>query len=286
MDTKARLLILINLFALAIVRSQINQCAKWTCGSVTNGTCGQSAIAINATFPSVNVDAVCAKTTQYCDVLTGLDKVYSQPRNDYHCQNVTTPTPPMVYPRYPGEDCTNNTDCYTPIVAVANYSQNCTANKCLGFTIGQNTTDPFTCTSGTYLDKTSGQCQTQKALNCSCATTWECQNQYGCYNKTCRILFELSLNTTVDPKLFDLPTTGILCESGETNAAGTYCINNDYVDTTNVDSIGFKPCNMTDKCSYTNGESLACVCGINSKGQGYCERPSSRGILFLIIFRS
>jgi hypothetical protein len=149
-----------------------------------------------------------------------------------------------------------------------------------GFQQGQKAIHTVECIAATYLDKHSGTCQNQKDLNSKCET-YECQNKYVCYIGVCHEWFSLPDGTIVEH--FDLDYMSgsdgrdglllpYLCQSGEINNNGA-CSKNDYVDASDVDSEGFKPCNYNQLCNYTSGDSIKCRCGINSAGQGYCPRP-------------
>jgi hypothetical protein len=256
-------------------------CARWNCGSVLKGTCAHSEII--AGEPNVVVDSICdKKSKKYCDLVMSSDEdgypsvnysVYREPKADYHCQNMKEKE---FIRRYPGEDCTKDEDC--------NYIQNCTNKKCVGFGVGERTNESYTCVAGTYFDEELGTCQYQKGLNEKCSSVWECQNKYSCYNHMCIEYASIPENTIVDDKLTDDDYSDVLCYTLWTDSTGK-CSKWDYADSDNVDSDGFKLCDKNESCRYTNSrESMKCVCGINSAGQGYCPRPIARGIYYYLNF--
>jgi hypothetical protein len=93
------------------------------------GTCANSKIYPNSTIPNGVVNNVC-NYWSYCDVIAQIDMIYSQPSAYYHCQNNPLPPPST---RYPGDYCSNNSDCYRPITPVTDYTPNCKNKICQGF---------------------------------------------------------------------------------------------------------------------------------------------------------
>ena len=72
----------------------------------------------------------------------------------------------IVEPKYPGDHCTTNQECY---------SGSCVSNKCKGGTYASPCVSHIDCDVGTFCSS-AGICEAQKGLQQVCYSDWECQN--------------------------------------------------------------------------------------------------------------
>ena len=120
----------------------------------------------------------------------------------------------------------------------------------------------------------------------SCKTSYDCRNEYVCYDGKCTDYFKLTGTDYNIKKVADLGAN-YLCEYGESNAAGTSCVKPDYspnfASKANID--GLVKCTLGSRCEYNDGFTTFtsdCKCGLNENGIGYCDKPKARCNYYLI----
>ena len=254
------------------------QCAKFSCNK-TATVCLHSANPFNDDGSNVTVTiAKTCNTTQSCYVTpTGMDGIYSKASVDGQC--VTNPIIQPTVIRLPGEECTKDDDC----IEDGLFNSTCTVGKCTGLAEKAACNKTLQCMVGLYCanNGTEGTCTKQIGENGNCTSTYDCANNYFCYNSTCKAFGSLPTGSDVSNKTIgDFTTEGnrnLACEFGtvSTSTNGTVCSRIDYDGTTaaNVNADGFVNCTWGSSCSYTDGAnkfSYKCGCGYNADGTGYC----------------
>jgi hypothetical protein len=182
------------------------------------------------------------------------------------------PTPIVV--RYPGEECTQDGDCFKQ---GDDSLGKCQADKTCS---GRNETDKclgnFACKKGLYCDK-DGTCKKQKGKDESCANSYECINTLLCHGSKCNTApFSLDVNTTLDAGdalNADKCKYGLSSRKNATDPASETCTT--YTQSDAGDAKGFVTCSLGSLCNYTDVTaattvSKPCPCGYNADGQGYC----------------
>lgn len=259
--------------------SELGGCAKYQCKD-KQSTCAHSHNnSTGTTFDiSVVLSDICKKN-EFC--WAGAEPnvaFYGKDDVDGKC----TPYTPKPAPnRYPGEDCTTNTDCWQP--DKEKYPDEklvgtCVNNKCQGYNKGEDCKVTAFCTAGNYCD--AGKCAAQKSKGAKCAKTEECQNQCLCFEGTCQaVWYSLGINT--DVSMYQDPAS--YCKFGIVSKDNK-C---DYKNTTDtVDSkTNLVSCTVGQKCNYTSIDGafdLDCECGYNEQGLAYCPLGTNQGKYFHI----
>jgi hypothetical protein len=256
------------------------QCAKFSCNK-TGASCLHSANPFNDDGSNVTValSKVC-NSTQTCFVSdTGLDAVYSKATVDGKCVSNPTVRPEVL--RLPGEECSANTDCFND----ASSNSTCLNGKCSGLAEKAACNKTVQCLVGLYCntnDTDSGNCTKQVGDNGACSSTFDCANNYFCYNSTCKAFGSLATGSDVSKSTLGDFTQdshrNLACEFGTVSVSTngtTLCSRIDYDGTTaaNVNADGFVNCTWGSSCSYTDGANkftYKCGCGYNADGMGYC----------------
>jgi hypothetical protein len=227
------------------------------------------------------------------------------------CTPVGTPTPPIVATRtqYAGEACkyvkadTKETDC-TPYgfykkngeeweLVADSTTQECSTDKCVGNAVGEPCTLDSGCNVGHFCDKTnahpkvpnSGMCAKNRQPTESCTTTSQCALKHFCNGtaeaKTCVPFFSVALGKSHSFS----SDAAVACQEGYSVNDKCVTIHNKLTTEQKLNDFGVRECNIDDACAYEYHDgteakvdvttdarvSLTCVCGYNSKAQGYCS---------------
>jgi len=247
-------------------------CPKYSCSKGAS-SCASSFNPNNWNSTGITVtlsEGVCS-STQSCS-LDNLVDVYEKESVSFKCDSKS-----KTKNRFPGEKCSNNTDCI---------NGNCTNNVCQHVGLGEACDlldfnkfcgiDSY-CFLNTTLNNSS--CVTQKGLNENCVFSHECKNNLACYNKTCSLEVGSKDETfEFDPKLFSsdlINNQKFYCQSllydEDKNRCYTYTYNGTFNKTD-----GFYKCeiNNGNECEYNtnlNGTLRKnCQCGFNANGNSYC----------------
>jgi len=224
----------------------------------------------------------CTWATQTCQF--NYQSVFTQASYQGQCVNKTTPS--TTGARYPGEACNVPADCKATTQGVGN----CAMGKCAG----QNTTQTCVVTSdcivGNYCfnNGTNKTCQPLLAIGASgCTGTPDCvYNAFCSMNATSQAQKNgncTAYNSFPDNTIVYLATgttymehPSAACQNGDASTSNN-CTSIDYAGATLAakNSDNMVPCNTTQSCLYSFGQSLACECGYNAAGQGYCPVPSA-----------
>ena len=242
------------------------KCAKYTCATGADKSCVTAKA--DTTQNSVTLTDICDHAKQYCKVdfpayitLTTLDK-----DTNYGCADNAATKPQ----RYPGEECKVDDDCVK--VQGDDKVGKCTDGKCTGHAETEACTIHSACLKGLYCDglPAAGKCTKQKDKDATCASSYECQNQYLCKDKCSVAPYSLDTKT-------ELPhdeMTGYMCkwEATALKDGKVYCTYQKQADA--GDSNGVVKCDAGSKCKYDDDMAGSiekdCACGYNADGQGYC----------------
>ena len=197
----------------------------------------------------------------YHDTIQG-DDVYEvkQCPQTFHCnyynENKTTFCSPPISKKYPGDQCTSNSDCATNL---------CDNNICQGKKEGDDCDYHDKCSIGlTCINKV---CQPQRKEGEECGVDQNCQNDYGCtiYGK-CVKYFSL--------KLGEWGVNPLLCETMTMDVDG-YCAETKLQQETLECGEEQEDCEYEvydGKMKFTQKEKCQCTRGNNDKR--YCHYGS------------
>lgn len=183
---------------------------------------------------------------------------------------------------YPGETCVKKEDC----LKVTTYdaegkaveTQSCDNGVCKGANIGDQCLENESCVAGSYCNETDPVkkvCAAQLKEG-TCNSSYECLNDYICYNEKCVKAFSIKIGEEIDT----LDIIENACESGYSDNGK--CVGMIYSKDFTPDSKGLVKCDFGSKCKYDIYEDsttkkvtktiddVDCVCGYNKDGQGYC----------------
>jgi len=210
----------------------------------------------------------------------GVEGFYKNETISGACKNLTVQE---IELRYPGEDCSNDNDCFND----ASHLGKCTDGKCVGMKENDICNRTVVCEVGNYCDLAQSKCVKQKKEGDACVYGWDCQNNFGCYKGKCAAFGSVKIGEINDAAssnwTFPEDSTGrvVLCETGQLDATDTVCASFNYTGTTasKVNKDGFVECNRDDDCVYTDGHLFSnitakCQCGYNADGKGYCPLPN------------
>lgn len=238
------------------------QCAKYTC-QADKAECA----VLETPSPdkiSVTLSDVC-KDKEKCNIGGEPNDVFYRLTNSSFTCGIVT-----VKERYPGEECTQNSDCVYPIDAKDPIFHQCINGKCSGFAENAKCVKTEECLAGYSCDSESKTCQKQKSAGEDCVDSYECKNNLLCYQKTCQnVLFSLNTGEQISGEGGD--HKGKYCRYGV--AQNNFCVEI-------RDNQGEKmiPCNYDDDCEYSyfpeaQGKlTKKCECGYNAEGKGYCRK--------------
>jgi hypothetical protein len=163
---------------------------------------------------------------QFCSASAWTD--VGQALKNAKCVNNTTP---IIQNNtvYPGDYCTNSTQCFNNAAGA-----NCSANKCVAAlkendicpTSGSNTDHRY-CPVGTYCDPTAKKCLAVKAFGQACADLVECLPGFACVatngpkydNYTCQKYFSLENGQSFSNKYMNVPNGDVI---GSNSMCKTY----------------------------------------------------------------
>jgi hypothetical protein len=265
--------------------AELNKCPRFEYGLGPNKSCTSVKSGEHTTgYNNITLTEIC-KENEFCFVFPPYSYQLSHALDDtwYPCivkQNNTN------NPRYPGEHCTSDLDCFTdPNKNVTGICLDLPNGTCSGSKEGQGCAYHFDCMVGLYCG-VNQTCLTQKGFNESCTNSYECNNDLLCNNGICNVRpFSRPIGEEL-PKDADL--VKYFCTYGNnfaTTKSGRYLcasLNQTFTDE-------YKQCGFNEKCNYTmsgyQNVTRSCECGYNSAGQGYC--PQGQDISKRIIkFRS
>ena len=225
--------------------------AGWEDGTCITYTQGSNAFAINPCSS--------ASSSPYCD--------YTKAENN-KWRNVTCGTQPVVIVRYPGEVCSQNSDCV---------SNNCTNGLCKGTQAGLACGSTTECEVGLYCVSKDYRftCQSLIAVyNYGCGSDFDCLPYAGCKllqdgpPGMCVPYFSLTngTSTTCNNGVSLLCSSGSCYGTGYTGLCTTAPVSKQALAT---------PCRMNGDCSGSNSYNYqfhgVCTCGYNNKGSSYCQ---------------
>ncbi len=278
----------------AVIKPDTYQCAKFTCATKNeNSTCLSSYNPYAEAGAGVQVNltsGVCNHKNETCSAgPLGINQVYNDQHVTGSCVASSPPTPTSA--RYPGEDCENDDQCIT----TTGFTSTCLneTNRCSGVEEFGNCTSNVMCDQGLSCNTT--HCVHQLKAGDACDDTYDCGNQFACYNKTCTEFGTLKTGANMTKlELGDFylsPMKALLCEFeniGENDKCTQIAYAGETANNTNTD--GYVKCNWGSKCSYTDGNkemTQDCGCGYNADGQGYCPIAQNIskcfGIYYLVI---
>lgn len=186
--------------------------------------------------------------------------------------------------KFPGESCGNNDDCI---------NQNCTNSVCQHVENNGKCSQDLTdlteqCGVGAYCNK-NNTCVDLVERDGKCSHTFDCQNNFVCYNGTCSMEYgkvkdgEFINKTLLDDNFGNYYK--YLCESFMFDDTTSKCFTTKYNnETMNVNADGFVQCNRTaakNECQYQSSLnksfSMGCQCGFNADGNAYCPIDYDHG---------
>lgn len=246
-------------------------CQAYGCANLNgweNGTCITFAEGIN-TF-AINP---CDTKSQfpYCD--------YTKAENN-KWRNVTCGPNQTVLVRYPGENCTMNSQCL---------SGNCTGNICIGTAQGGYCGSSNECDIGLFCTSKNFQFTCQPliaAYEFGCGSDFDCVNYCGCRFGVngppgmCYPYFSLGNgnSTSCENGISLLCSTGACYGSGYSGVCTTAPVSTMALGT---------PCTFNGQCTGKNSVSQSftsqCTCGYNNGGLSYCQPflGDAPGVAFL-----
>ena len=261
------------------IRPDNYKCAKFSCQSKA-GSCFVSNNPFNDDGSNVTValSNVCQKNETCFVSNLGVNDIYNNQGINGTCKS-NVPTP-IITTRFPGEECTNNADCFSN----AQNNGTCTENKCVGKAENGNCTSTEECLVGLYCRKpteanSTGTCVKQLGDGANCTSTWECANSHFCYSGKCTKFGSLKVGSDVSEATLGEfakdDRKDLVCEFQSLSQNRSLCVRVDYRDDTlnRADDSGFTTCEYNSDCLYTDGYTNftnKCGCGYNANGQGYC----------------
>ena len=241
-------------------------CARYSCVD-NKDFCAKSKI--NGSEISVTLSPICKKG-EYCDVGGDPNKVFYEGKE---VRGKCKSNRPSTQKRYPGEHCTENSQCI--------YNNICDENtkRCTGKSVDTICSSNIECLSGLYCDQKRHRCTQQKDLYGDCSSSYECSNNLLCHNSHCSdVLYKLPVGTKVESVDEDIPND-YYCLYGMSISG--VCVEFWYEDP----ELNLKEekveCKRNDLCHYIYNPikfgtfTLPCQCGYNRKGNGYCPFPHS-----------
>jgi len=226
-------------------------CYKYQCSNLDGNTCISYA---NNTY---SIDP-CSSSNEYCPLTAP---------GSTEPSTCTKLTPTTGSKSYPGEPCSNSTDCV--------YG-NCTAHEC--FNGNTTCTLDTQCNPGHYCS--NGLCTTQLAVNATgCTSETSCVNNAFCdFNQTQSKCIAYYTLPALTPVAYCKASINPACQSG-------YCASDttgsQYLCTPTLESFFRIPAACTDSSNCravalpssnftTNSIVTECSCGYNSYANAYC----------------
>lgn len=180
--------------------------------------------------------------------------------------------------RFPGEDCEDNQECENWKYPDKQKLSVCKKGKCGGYGKGESCQSHDMCLVGLYCDTKEEKCKSQKDIDESCQSSYECLNHLLCFKKKCAdVLYKFDIGYKFKPEDMmddDDFFFNKLCKYGEANFDSGSCTAYEYENKTNPDE-DFIECNTSYPCSYkvlggSNNKQKDCECGYNLNGISYC----------------
>ena len=244
------------------------KCAIYKCENISNeGFCSKSNYK-NAFDISVTLYDICSENI-FCKIGGDPNEVF------YNGTNVNSKCySNELTLRYPGEQCTIDSECVYPLNNPSSQFHKCENGRCTGMEYDGICEDNSWCLAGYFCDKFSGKCKEQKSKGEKCSETKECQNHLICLESQCdKNLFSLDNGQKV-PQYENIEIQKKFCKSGE--VMDNTCVSYNDIDKT-LDNDNYLKCSFGTVCKYKvvglseNKEiGIKCPCGYNSEGQGYC----------------
>lgn len=184
----------------------------------------------------------------------------------------------------PGEKCTKDDECLQIILPDGKTNlKKCTDDGvCKGVDNGQNCSDNIQCTAGSFCDiSNTKKCVSQLDKGKDCTRTSECKNDLACNGK-CGDYNSVEVGTKLATSKDNIDDHAKYnCKTGVAFSDGT-CAERSYADTSKIID-GVVKCDAGSNCDYIykagdrqEAQKLACVCGYNSDGQGYCPYSTDK----------
>ncbi|OMJ69173.1 hypothetical protein SteCoe_33171 [Stentor coeruleus] len=172
--------------------------------------------------------------------------------------NSTCYTPPAAV-RYPGDYCTESTQCS---------SGTCTNKVCTGLSIGAKCTSLYSCNPGLYCDTANTVCVASVPQSGVCSSTVYCQANLTCNLGICVPFYSVALNGPVNPISGGYGFSTV-CASGfaalDSKTGATICMTAPVSPSKSVNAV----CTPGNSCLDSTGTyKKACTCGTN--GMAYC----------------
>jgi hypothetical protein len=257
------MMILITILCISYIASKQPQCAKFECGPQDNNTCVYEKSGIDTVgYNNVTIYDVCQEG-QKCEVDRYDYQSLSYFNNDRSYKCIPVPTI-----RYPGEDCNNDSDCYS-----VGEPHKCTEGKCSGIALGDSCIVSEDCLIG--LSCQDSKCMPQKKFGESCYYTDDCVNSLLCFNSTCSVTpYSLPLGSYFETQ--DVDIAGNYCVLGQFASVHEKYFNFFCVSNNQTWSEDYQKCNNGDTCTYEvtiiGNLTIDCSCGFNPDQQGYCPQ--------------
>lgn len=220
-----------------------NLCGSFQCSNFALNSTNQCREQIGMTF---NL-AVCSQYYYtYCE----------QGYDDAYC--TLPPIESDVDIALPGESCIYDRNCQNSL---------CNNGTCNGNSTGGICIDSSACNPGFYCG-INNTCVNLGNEGAACESDFECTNNLGCFNKSCRGYFTLTEGTIVDSCANGV---NFMCQNG-----GCYQMNNNSLACLgNEKSEKALPvaCQSNDDC-IINGTvlySTGCTCGYNAEASAFCN---------------
>lgn len=271
----------------------VNSCPVYKCESSTKN-CLESFNPNNNNSSGIVIslnENICEKN-QYCDYEISQTKILG----NYNGQcKIKNPNVPRELQRYPGEDCSDDTDCTNGL---------CLNGICYSKKFGE-ICDPNTpngihgCGLGMFCGpkKNSSdfhQCENLKVFGEECENSFECEMDTICYDGVCsKEYFSFDNGKKINEGFIKdehiKKNVQYLCQSFYYSDKEKKCVEYKIVNKTYEN--GYVECDISDKnsCLYEIiGDGIAetftreCKCGFNTEGKAYCPIDNNHCKFFLI----
>ncbi|OMJ75904.1 hypothetical protein SteCoe_24844 [Stentor coeruleus] len=239
-------------------------CKAYGCASPTQSWTGNTCVTFNEGSNIYNLNP--------CDSLSETNYCHLEIAQANKWSNVTCTVSPIDPPNYPGESCTNNTDCISNI---------CVSGVCKGTAQGGSCTSSSQCNVGLYCISQNYMftCQPLIGVNeYGCTSDYDCINTAGClFNVTgepgiCTYYYSLAIGTPIICN----SASGLneFCQTGTCYSTGYSQYGNCTEAPVSKNPLGV-PCTTNSQCTGTNSYNLpfqsTCTCGYNPNGNSYCQ---------------
>jgi hypothetical protein len=261
-----------TIFCFSYTAAQQLQCAKFECGESGDNTCAIERSGVKTVgYNNVTFSNVCPDDLK-CEVDRYIYQDLSEYDRDFifKCNRII-PT----LPRYPGEDCSTDKDCYV----TESTTGKCVEGKCSGTKMGERCIDSLECLVGLYCQ--GAKCMPQQQLGEKCYKSADCANNLLCNNSTCSVKpYSLPLGSEITT--YDGAADNY-CQLGYAKSL-TY--NTFFCTSMNQTwSEDYRKCNYGDSCQYvipgSDNYTMPCSCGFNPDQQGYCPQGKNISNIWL-----